>query len=110
MTEGEEITSIDVSNIRTGKGWSRAQMAKFLGCNESTVWRMENGGNISGPVRRLLLNLKFGIESDQTIATTCTQDGTWIAHDKRTGLAHSGKSALAAEMQLRRLLGERLAV
>lgn len=37
--------------------------------------------------------------------TTRADDGTWIAIDKRSGLAHSGRTAKAAEMRLKHALG-----
>lgn len=36
----------------------------------------------------------------------CTEDGTWIAHDRRSGLAHSGRTAKLAEVSLRKLLDQ----
>jgi transcriptional regulator with XRE-family HTH domain len=54
----DTLTAEDVAAIRLAKGWSTYQMAKFLGCNQSTVWRMEHGGNISGPAQKLLQGLR----------------------------------------------------
>lgn len=59
-----EIDRFDVASLRAAKGWSTYEMAAYLGCNQSTVWRMENGGNISGPARKLLENLKLEIAGE----------------------------------------------
>lgn len=55
---------IDIFALRAARSWSTYQLAEYLGCNQSTVWRMENGGPISGPVQKLLANLKADIERD----------------------------------------------
>ena len=64
----EGIAAADVAAIRAAKGWSTYQLASFLGCNQSTVWRMEHGGNISGPARKLLLGLKAEIDQEAEAA------------------------------------------
>lgn len=45
---------IDVKALRTSRGWTQDQMATYLGLDRSSVSRIENGAEISGPVRRLL--------------------------------------------------------
>lgn len=50
----------DVASLRKARGWSQVQMADFLGVNQSTVSRMENGEAPSGPVLRLLAMLAEG--------------------------------------------------
>lgn len=44
----------DVRALRTARGWTQDQMADYLGVDRSTVSRLENGAEQSGPVRRLL--------------------------------------------------------
>lgn len=40
------------------------------------------------------------------LQTICTEDGTWIAHDRRSGLAHSGRTPRVAETNLRKLMDQ----
>lgn len=47
-------SDIDVKALRAAKGWTQDQMAEYLGLDRSSVSRIENGSEISGPVRRLL--------------------------------------------------------
>ena len=47
-------TQIDVKALRNSRGWTQDQMAAYLGLDRSSVSRIENGSEISGPVRRLL--------------------------------------------------------
>ena len=49
---------IDVKAIRTSRGWSQARLAEYLGCDQATISRIENGGKINGPIQRLLEGLK----------------------------------------------------
>lgn len=51
------LSGEDIKNIRKSRKWSTYDLARYLGCNQSTVWRMENGGHISGPAEKLLLAL-----------------------------------------------------
>lgn len=44
----------DIKAIRTSLGWTQGRMAEYLGLDRSTVSRLENGAEISGPVLRLL--------------------------------------------------------
>jgi transcriptional regulator with XRE-family HTH domain len=55
-------TVIDITALREAKGWSTYDLANYLGCNQSTAWRMENGGYISGPSLKLLQRLREEIE------------------------------------------------
>ena len=48
---------IDPKILREAQEWTQAQMADYLGCDQSTVSRIEQGGPISGPVERLLQQL-----------------------------------------------------
>jgi DNA-binding XRE family transcriptional regulator len=45
---------IDPKAIRERQGWSQPEMARRLGCDQSTVSRIERGAPISGPIRLLL--------------------------------------------------------
>ena len=49
---------IDIGELREQLGWTQEKLAEFLGVDRSTVSRMENGKSISGPVIRLLIQLK----------------------------------------------------
>ena len=49
--------SLDVRALRRRHGWTQEQMADYLGLDRSSVSRIENGGEISGPVSRLLTML-----------------------------------------------------
>jgi len=53
-----EPSIIDVKSIRAELGWSQARLAMYLGCDQATVSRIENGGRITGPIQRLLEGLK----------------------------------------------------
>jgi len=52
-----EIERPDLREIRRVRGWSQQQMAAFLGCDQGTVSRIENGGIISGPILRVLSHI-----------------------------------------------------
>ncbi|MER9691968.1 hypothetical protein NKJ16_08520 [Mesorhizobium sp. M0179] len=55
----ERITPADMVRIRNARNWKRSNLAAYLGCNYTTVWRMENGKiAIDGAHRRLLHQLK----------------------------------------------------
>jgi DNA-binding transcriptional regulator YiaG len=62
MKPAVEIPAVgpeDMESIRAVNKWSRADLAKRLGCVESTVWRMENGKiKIDGAHRILLSQMK----------------------------------------------------
>lgn len=45
---------IDVKEIRRRHGWSQRELAEHLGCDTSTVCRIEAGAPISGPIGKLL--------------------------------------------------------
>lgn len=48
---------LDPKKVRDDQGWTQAQMADYLGCDQATVSRIERGGPISGPIDRLLRQL-----------------------------------------------------
>jgi len=58
------LTVIDIGALRKAKGWSTHELARYLGCNQSTAWRMENGGYISGPSLKMLQRLREEIETE----------------------------------------------
>ncbi|TIN20167.1 MAG: hypothetical protein E5Y51_03730 [Mesorhizobium sp.] len=59
IAKAEPITPADIVAIRNSKNWKRSNLAKYLGCNYTTVWRMENGKiGIDGAHQRLLQQLK----------------------------------------------------
>lgn len=56
-----EVTRADITAIRRRHGWSTFQLAKEVGCNQSTIWRMENGRlKIRGSTATLLAALRDG--------------------------------------------------
>lgn len=58
-TEIPEVSPADIDTICRAKRWSRSELAKRLGCVQSTVWRMEKGKiKIDGAHRILLSQLK----------------------------------------------------
>ncbi len=54
--------AIDILALRDSIGWTQDRMAAYLGCDRSTVSRMENGQEQSGPIKRLLATLKGAAE------------------------------------------------
>lgn len=48
---------IDIKVLRETRGWTQGQLADRLGIDRSSVSRMENGGRVRGPVRKLLEKL-----------------------------------------------------
>jgi transcriptional regulator with XRE-family HTH domain len=51
---------IDIKLLREKHGWTQDQLAEQLGVDRSSISRMENGGRVRGPVRKLLEKLSFG--------------------------------------------------
>lgn len=47
-------SKIDIRTLRNRVGWSRGQLASYLGIDPSHVSRLESGRRITGPARRLL--------------------------------------------------------
>lgn len=83
----DEITADDVAGIREARGWSQTKLASHLGCNQSTVWRMENGGRIKGPLQKALLILRDEpLEEDADELLRIKQAANWII-EKRSRLA-----------------------
>ena len=53
-----KIQAGDLVKIRNARNWKRSDLARYLGCNYTTVWRMENGKiSIDGAHQRLLSHL-----------------------------------------------------
>jgi transcriptional regulator with XRE-family HTH domain len=48
---------INASELRARIGWNQRDLALYLGCDQSTVSRIENGADPNGPVSRLLVHL-----------------------------------------------------
>lgn len=58
LTHTLGMEKIDLKIIRLKLGWSQDQMADFLGCDRSSVSRMENGDReVRPPYRKLLATL-----------------------------------------------------
>lgn len=53
---------IDPKALREARGWSQGEMAEYLGCDQSTVSRIERGAPLSGPISRLLKALQAPAE------------------------------------------------
>ncbi|MER8979276.1 helix-turn-helix transcriptional regulator [Mesorhizobium sp. M0870] len=61
IAEAGVITPADIVKIRNARNWKRSNLASYLGCNYTTVWRMENGKiSIDGAHQRLLQQLQLG--------------------------------------------------
>lgn len=63
------MTSEDVKALRRALGWSQKQLAEYLGVRQPTVFRIERGQGPSGPVRKLLEQLRDGRSRE------CSADG-----------------------------------
>lgn len=46
-----------IKNFRKARGWSQAELAKQLGCDQATVSRLERGSAVARPVELLLARL-----------------------------------------------------
>ncbi|HEV7415804.1 MAG TPA: helix-turn-helix domain-containing protein [Tianweitania sediminis] len=82
--------------------WTQIELARFLGCGQTAVSRMEKAGRIREPYRRLLA--EFSNKTPEGYTTICTTDGIWIASDPVTGVSVSGRTLAEALAELRRLL------
>ncbi len=59
IAKATPITPDDIVAIRNARNWKRSNLATYLGCNYTTVWRMEHGKiGIDGAHQRLLQQLK----------------------------------------------------
>jgi transcriptional regulator with XRE-family HTH domain len=57
--EPQDYTAQDLAAIRRARNWTTYDLGQYLGCNQSTVWRMESGKvPIKPGVRRLLDRLE----------------------------------------------------
>lgn len=62
----QAIRAGDLVKIRNARNWKRSELAAYLGCNYTTVWRMENGKiSIDGAHQRLLAQLLASGEATQ---------------------------------------------
>lgn len=59
---------LNPKKLREDLEWTQAQMAEYLGCDQSTVSRIEKGGPINGPVQRLLSQLVKQPTTGQSVA------------------------------------------
>lgn len=51
------VTAAAVKALRTRTGWSTYALAKEIGCNQSTVWRIEDGARFGGVIEKALQRL-----------------------------------------------------
>ncbi|MDX3927651.1 MAG: hypothetical protein QHC90_17815 [Shinella sp.] len=58
-------------------------------------------------IQKVLSVLADHEKASDRFRTICTEDGVWIAHDRISGLAYSGRTAKRAEGNLRKALEER---
>lgn len=66
MNEPNHNPTIDPAAVRSARGWSQERMAEFLGCDQSTVSRIENGAPMNGPIKRLYEMIANGPASEIT--------------------------------------------
>lgn len=78
----QKITPDDIKAIRAIRDWSPSDLARALGCAQSTVWRMENGGNISGPSETILRGLLENPPEREDTADRIINAAKWIAFEK----------------------------
>lgn len=52
-----KITPDAVKRLRARTGWSTYALAKEIGCNQSTVWRIEAGAKFGGVIEKSLIRL-----------------------------------------------------
>lgn len=70
---------IDVRALRATKGWTQDQMAEYLGIDRSSVSRIENGAEVSGPVLRLLVLLKTEADHSETAPSEAGEGADAVA-------------------------------
>ncbi|WP_052817048.1 hypothetical protein [Agrobacterium sp. SUL3] len=76
----------------------------------SFVRRLRDGRRVWPDTAKKVVDFLEALEEEQNkLSTICTEDGTWIALDKRTGLAHSGRTEKAATANLRKKLEQQVA-
>lgn len=59
---------LDPKKLRENRDWTQAQMADYLGCDQSTVSRIEKGAPLSGPLQRLLKRLAEPAQAEASAA------------------------------------------
>jgi transcriptional regulator with XRE-family HTH domain len=52
------MTGEEVKALRKSLGWSQKRLAEELGVAQPTIFRIERGQGISGPMRKLLEQLR----------------------------------------------------
>lgn len=74
-----KITPDEIKAIRAVRGWSHTDLARALGCNQSTIWRMENGGNISGLAETILISLRENPPEKDDTLNRINDAAKWIS-------------------------------
>ncbi len=106
MSRDELLARIDDCRRRfrlsdTSIGLGALNDARFVG-------RLREGRRCWPETAQRVIEYLAAYEAEATrLETFCTQDGTWIAHDRQSGLAHSGRTEKAAADHLKRLLDGR---
>lgn len=59
---GRHPKALSPLELREAMDWSQARMAEYLGCDQSTVSRIERGSRIPGPISRLLVHLQRDVD------------------------------------------------
>lgn len=57
------MNASEVVKLRTDLGWSQKRLADHLGVSQPTIFRIENGQPIPGPIERLLQQLAASREA-----------------------------------------------
>lgn len=108
MDREELIKTIDAYKQRLGLSDSAIGHGAL---NDSKfVMRLREGRRAWPETAMKVIAHLEALEEERTrLSTICTEDGTWIALDKRSGLAHSGRSEKAATENLRKKLEQQAA-
>lgn len=51
------VTPDSVKGLRETNNWSQSELARYCRCNQSTIARIENGGQVTGPISVVLESL-----------------------------------------------------
>lgn len=51
------VTPDEVKSLRSKRGWSTYDLAREVGCNQSTISRIEAGGKFGGVIGKALQRL-----------------------------------------------------
>ncbi len=52
------MTPQEIKDLRIRLGWSQSQLAKHVGVKQPTIFRIEQGQKISGPLQKVLEDLR----------------------------------------------------